>query len=891
MGTPLAIYVEKDVDNREEIVELIHKHGGMVSPSYSGVSYILVDPHKDSGQSLYRLYANKKGKIVLDAQWVIRCVEARALQTYHTNFGGCKVTGTEKVSTVTQSGQPRSEAAPSAQPVSQPTQGIVHHPRAPEQAIHRQPQGQQLQQPQHAIQPAQPQQPPQSQPPPATHTHSSPNQGHPIPPPPPGMPMAHPAHIVTHQAPFPYPVYENPMEVPPRAMQPPTAGPPQTWQAANGIAPSQTHIAPPPPPPPPPQDPQDHPMMDRHPGYGEEHPPWNDAYHHMQPPPPGMVPPPPPEYAYRYREDQTGWVPESYYPQQHYEHQYPEPQAQYMEEAGPSNVHEEATAAEGRAEKPRGRRRTKTQPQPAPPASTLVANRRNPQARSPTPPKRVIKSTYGGNLFTADDIDYLKRYIDYCQEQGLVLSLREICERVAIKVSIMFSEGGSLCSADPHLQAPHHTFYSWRRYCNKHKIRLGGYAMDLGDDEDQGPPEPSENEAGPSGHGEAPPPVAHGPGAIVAAHRAVAADIHRTRSPTPPRALYRSTTGKGVAFTDEDVIFLVRFLEYRSRQHEGKLDMVTFWKEVAAKAPHHSRASWMKFYRRHKHELHHTPGDEPLPAPPEKKMRYSRQDDVLLAKYFINKPEGTSDKIFQTFARQYPHHPWKGWQEHHRIHKVKIDYLIQRLAAGENIDEAMYVNEIRTKEPAPYRGLHRDGLPGQLRVRSLPFGLSSRSDELEGLTSKAHKDPIAMSEHCKWFRPLGSFSFTDVMGPSQRFRLSILIKPKEGLSLQNFLSYWEHEHAALFTSIAIAKRNLRKYEQFHVDEASTALIAQAWRATSTPVPSYAGVATLEADTLENILDIFKDEEFLRVVAPDEDKFVDRSSLRILAGHYVTVFET
>ena len=113
--------------------------------------------------------------------------------------------------------------------------------------------------------------------------------------------------------------------------------------------------------------------------------------------------------------------------------------------------------------------------------------------------------------------------------------------------------------------------------------------MDLGDDgDDQGPPIMEENEAGPSGQQnegqeELPAPVGHGSGAIAEAYRAVAADIHRTRSPTPPRALYRSTTGKGVAFTDEDVVFLVRFLEYRSRQHDGKLDMVTFWKEVAAK--------------------------------------------------------------------------------------------------------------------------------------------------------------------------------------------------------------------------------------------------------------------------------------------------------------------
>jgi hypothetical protein len=59
----------------------------------------------------------------------------------------------------------------------------------------------------------------------------------------------------------------------------------------------------------------------------------------------------------------------------------------------------------------------------------------------------------------------------------------------------------------------------------------------------------------------------------------------------------------------------------------------------------------MKFYRRHKHEIHHVDGDDPLPQAPDKKMRYSRADDILLAKYFHQKPEGTSDKVFQAFAR------------------------------------------------------------------------------------------------------------------------------------------------------------------------------------------------------------------------------------------------
>lgn len=56
-----------------------------------------------------------------------------------------------------------------------------------------------------------------------------------------------------------------------------------------------------------------------------------------------------------------------------------------------------------------------------------------------------------------------------------------------------------------------------------------------------------------------------GPGVIAAAQQKLQQDGNqpRNRSPTPPRALYRSTTGKGVAFTDDDVAFLVRFMEYR----------------------------------------------------------------------------------------------------------------------------------------------------------------------------------------------------------------------------------------------------------------------------------------------------------------------------------------
>lgn len=59
---------------------------------------------------------------------------------------------------------------------------------------------------------------------------------------------------------------------------------------------------------------------------------------------------------------------------------------------------------------------------------------------------------------------------------------------------------------------------------------------------------------------------------MAAATAAAAAAPRRNRSPTPPRALFRSTTGKGVAFTQEDVTFLIRFMEYRKCIHCRLLD-------------------------------------------------------------------------------------------------------------------------------------------------------------------------------------------------------------------------------------------------------------------------------------------------------------------------------
>jgi len=56
----------------------------------------------------------------------------------------------------------------------------------------------------------------------------------------------------------------------------------------------------------------------------------------------------------------------------------------------------------------------------------------------------------------------------------------------------------------------------------------------------------------------------------------------RSGSPIPPKILYKSTTGKGVAFTPEDVQYLLDYMEYRQC-------VLYTYIELQAYSPHFSK--------------------------------------------------------------------------------------------------------------------------------------------------------------------------------------------------------------------------------------------------------------------------------------------------------------
>ncbi|RPD63987.1 hypothetical protein L227DRAFT_521254 [Lentinus tigrinus ALCF2SS1-6] len=123
---------------------------------------------------------------------------------------------------------------------------------------------------------------------------------------------------------------------------------------------------------------------------------------------------------------------------------------------------------------------------------------------------------------------------------------------------------------------------------------------------------------------------------------------------------------------------------------------------------------------------------------------------------------------------------------------------------------------------------------------------------------------------------------------TDRVRLAVLMAPKPGLSFKEFDRYWLDVHANVFSSIAIVKQNLLKYEQFHLDPKYEAVInASSLAKSKSP---FRGIAIFEATSLDKIFEIFQDEEYLRVVVPDELNFFDHEKAQILAGPFASIID-
>ena len=98
-------------------------------------------------------------------------------------------------------------------------------------------------------------------------------------------------------------------------------------------------------------------------------------------------------------------------------------------------------------------------------------------------------------------------------------------------------------------------------------------------------------------------------------------------------------------------------------------------------------------------------------------------------------------------------------------------------------------------------------------------------------------------------------------------KVSIYLTRRADTSPEEFSDYWRNEHAPLLLSLDDFTSRVRRYvQQYRVREI----------ADEVPSLSYDGVAEIWLDQLTDLAELFDSPEYRRVVAADEEKFLDRS---------------
>ncbi|WP_187978134.1 EthD domain-containing protein [Mycetocola sp. JXN-3] len=96
-------------------------------------------------------------------------------------------------------------------------------------------------------------------------------------------------------------------------------------------------------------------------------------------------------------------------------------------------------------------------------------------------------------------------------------------------------------------------------------------------------------------------------------------------------------------------------------------------------------------------------------------------------------------------------------------------------------------------------------------------------------------------------------------------KFTILIRRNPALTHEEFITYHRDRHAPLFMSLDCVRDNVRRYVQQHgLPVALPGL----------PPVTFDGATELWFDDLEGIGRVFEDPEYLAIIRPDEERFIN-----------------
>ena len=105
-------------------------------------------------------------------------------------------------------------------------------------------------------------------------------------------------------------------------------------------------------------------------------------------------------------------------------------------------------------------------------------------------------------------------------------------------------------------------------------------------------------------------------------------------------------------------------------------------------------------------------------------------------------------------------------------------------------------------------------------------------------------------------------------------KMTILLRRKQGMSHDAFVSYHREKHALLFASLPEVRQHVRRYVQCH--------------ASGQPLPGLPdnkidGATELWFDDAAGLAGVFASENYMRTIRPDEENFLDLHACEFLVG--------
>ncbi|KAF9261350.1 hypothetical protein L218DRAFT_503674 [Marasmius fiardii PR-910] len=99
----------------------------------------------------------------------------------------------------------------------------------------------------------------------------------------------------------------------------------------------------------------------------------------------------------------------------------------------------------------------------------------------------------------------------------------------------------------------------------------------------------------------------------------------------------------------------------------------------------------------------------------------------------------------------------------------------------------------------------------------------------------------------------------------KRVRVLFFLQKNDGKTFEEWSHYWSHNHAQIFSSLDIVKKNILRYEELHVNQEWKEKLVQSGKVK---VPNFDGIAVLEAESLEKIVEVVQHPDWTEKVIAD-----------------------